>query len=63
MLHESFLVETTQYDEFPSDPSVAQVTSSFRDFVSVLWMLYVRDKLSLALRTKLALAEKIVRNM
>ena len=56
-------METTQYDEFPSDPSVAQVTSSFRDFVSVLWMLYVRDKLSLALRTKLALAEKIVRNM
>ena len=60
VLHEAFLGVTSQFQDFRSDPDVAHVTGSFRDFVSVLWMLYVRDKLSLALRTKLILAEKIV---
>ena len=60
MLHEAFLGVMSQFQDFRSDPDVAHVTGSFRDLVSVLWMLYVRDKLSLALRTKLTLAEKIV---
>lgn len=59
-LHESFLLspeEAAMFDDDVTNPAMTH----FRDLLSVTWMLHVRDKLSLALRGKLALAEKIVR--
>ncbi len=74
VLRQSYLDETSLFDLLPSvdsssdpgtpppaqDPSVAALLSAFRDFISLIWMLYTRDMLSLALRTKLTLAEKKV---
>ena len=38
--------------DFKDDPHVHQVLSSFRDFCTILWLLHVRDELSLHLRKR-----------
>ncbi|XP_053394280.1 ciliogenesis and planar polarity effector 1-like isoform X3 [Mercenaria mercenaria] len=38
--------------EYRDSPNVGQVMSSFRDFCTILWMLHVRDEMSLHLRKR-----------
>ena len=60
MLQESFLQGDTSFSSQEADVSVGGVLSCFRDFTSLVWLLYVRDKLSLGLRKKIKLMERKV---
>ena len=62
VLQDTYLSLVSSFQGLEINPSVNKVLTTFRDMCSITWMLYARDKLSISLRKKAALAEKRVRN-
>lgn len=56
----NFLLVKSSFSGLENDKSVHSVLAWSRDAISILWMLHVRDELSLALRRKVLTAERKV---
>ena len=49
---EQYLLHASHLTQYKDQFTTRQVLALFRDFTSLLWLLHVRDKLSLKLRQK-----------
>ena len=60
VLQASFLGVDSSFFGREHEPSIRRILSALRELCGIVWLLYVRDKLSLGLRKKLQLVERKV---
>ena len=57
ILRDGFLSRPSDFEGHESDPAIRVIIGCFRELCTIVWMLYVRDELSLALRHKATLLQ------
>ena len=60
ILQDGFLSRPSDFEGHESDPAIRAIIGCFRELCTIVWMLYVRDELSLALRHKATLLQSKV---
>ena len=60
ILHDGFLSRPSDFEGHESDADIHVIIGCFRELCTIVWMLYVRDELSLALRRKAVLLQRKV---